>query len=736
MFNTINRSKILIFLLFTALVGCGGGGGDSAPPPPPTVTTISGVVSAPATTVAQYEKQNVMRMLASLLISDLHAAITGLTPVTSATVELIRINASGVQVGAVLETTTTNAVTGEYSLDYDGTLSSDLVVQVTGSSGVPMRALAVSETTDINPVTEYVMQQILDSINSSSGAITLSSVTETSVDDLISFVESLDITFTGTETVEETKTAIDSVAASEMDDKVAEGLYTIDLNGKTASSVISTNFCTDGTTGGWDYTFTNTGMTMFGSDSFNSDGAGNCAIGADETMTLTHADVIATDDIPFNCGNDHVCNFSDLNKVITGVDGDSRNFTSTYSHIPGTNTILYVKSASDGTSYTEIITLIGGASGGGSGPVVDTSIVGAWDFGHNTINMPGMVVFYENGFYIHYEADNTGGCSVGVEYGTYTYDGTTLNATQTVDNNGLCGLTETPFNVTITGDQFAVAGDQTLTRVDGGAGSLVGAWDVGGSTATPIGIVFYSNGFYIHWQDNSTDPNCSPDGGTTPGGVEYGTYTYNSANTVGIMTTSMPVDENFECGLSDMVGVTEFSVTGDVLTVTDSQGTDTINRLKAGSTPVSSLACGTVGGPYSYTDFMSVVSSCGSFPITDADLIGKSFNFATAPDEQYTFNADNTGVFTNDGGTTNFNITWLITQEGYLNIEYDIAGVGTTDLIDQFVAYAGDATTTGLFVKAYTEGEDPYFGDMVFDNTADGEIFQETVLEVSNGGTS
>lgn len=75
--------------------------------------------------------------------------------------------------------------------------------------------------------------------------------------------------------------------------------------------------------------------------------------------------------------------------------------------------------------------------------------------------------------------------------------------------------------------------------------------------------MFNPNGFYIHWQDTSSDPNCAP------GGVEYGTYTLNGTDLV----VSTTVDETGECGLRDSsMGGMDFtipnvSVSGDVLSI-------------------------------------------------------------------------------------------------------------------------------------------------------------------------
>lgn len=279
---------------------------------------------------------------------------------------------------------------------------------------------------------------------------------------------------------------------------------------------------------------------------------------------------------------------------------------------------------------TETIVTMGGAGT----TVTDTSIVGAWDFGFSETN-PGMVVFYDNGFYIIW--DGTAGCTTGgVEYGTYSYDGTTLISSQIVDENSDCGLSGTPsVDVAISGNDLDYdSGSILFSRVDGGADSLVGAWDIGGSTSSPAGLVFYDNGFYIQWQ-TSTDPNC------TPAGVEYGTYTFDPTLTVGLTSVNITVDENGECGLSHPMGVTEFSVAGNVLTIVDAIETITINRLgglvvgggtgggggggPAGGVTLADLEdtwaspCADEDGDGIYTIGSYIFRANGTFDVTDVD---------------------------------------------------------------------------------------------------------------------
>lgn len=354
-----------ITVLLLVLAGCSSGGDSGGTVQGPATTTITGTVKSPASIVVLFEKQNPASILASLFVPDLQAAITGLVPVTNATVELIRINNDGTQNGPVITSTTTDAATGEYNLAFAGTLTADLVVQVTATdvSGTPMRALVTAEITDINPVTEYVLRQILASIMDHNN-LTLSTVTAESVAELVTFIEALNITFTDTMDVDATATAIGAEAgANDIAALLDSSLYLLNLDDISATSVMTSSACTDGSEGGWRYTFNNTGLTLTGSDTFQPNGVGNCSTGTEETIALTHAEVQATADIPFNCGNDNMCTYADLNKVITGMDNDGRAFTSTYTHVPYSDTVTYVKVATpsaggSSTTYTEVLTLL------------------------------------------------------------------------------------------------------------------------------------------------------------------------------------------------------------------------------------------------------------------------------------------------------------------------------------------------------------------------------------------
>lgn len=128
------------------VAGCGGSSSsDSAADPQASSRDISGTATAPAGTVAYYEKQNAFELALNFFISPLAAAITGLEPIEGAAVELIRVDNNGDQVGDVLAETRTSGLTGSYNLTLpEGVnLAGNLVVRITGTNSKNLRAQVV-----------------------------------------------------------------------------------------------------------------------------------------------------------------------------------------------------------------------------------------------------------------------------------------------------------------------------------------------------------------------------------------------------------------------------------------------------------------------------------------------------------------------------------------------------------------------------------------------------------------
>lgn len=156
--------KPLVFALSVALTAsCGGGGGSDPDPDPVVSTTISGTVEAPGGIIAQFETNKPVLIAAiDFIIPAAKAAITGLQAVGGATVELIRIDDDGVQVGDVLASTVTS-ITGNYSLALPTgvSLAGNLIVRISGSTE-SMSAMVVDQAVNINPVSQFVLDKFVD----------------------------------------------------------------------------------------------------------------------------------------------------------------------------------------------------------------------------------------------------------------------------------------------------------------------------------------------------------------------------------------------------------------------------------------------------------------------------------------------------------------------------------------------------------------------------------------------
>ena len=192
---------------------------------------------------------------------------------------------------------------------------------------------------------------------------------------------------------------ISEAAAIENFETTLDENYSVNLTEITASSSISFSSCT-GVLGGWDYSFTNTTMTLTGTDTWN-----DCNLGEDETITVDVTGFAPDFDIPFNCQDYPVCTSADFNKVITGTDDDNRSFTSTYSFDRASSTLTYVKEV-ESTTFTETIILQ-------EGPGFLSLIPGTYE---SELDLDSFAtVFVLN-------ADNTGAWSYQEEGGSITWD--------------------------------------------------------------------------------------------------------------------------------------------------------------------------------------------------------------------------------------------------------------------------------------------------------------------------
>ena len=130
--------------------------------------------------------------------------------------------------------------------------------------------------------------------------------------------------------------------------------YVLQLSGKTATSVITAEYCSNNPQGGFTYSFNDTGFTMSGTDSFNStqDGTGvvTCTLGSAATETFLWTDVSAENSFAFYCGSN--CTYNQLNRVESGVDLDGRAHISSVWHTPNTDKVYSIKRITNDPTFT------------------------------------------------------------------------------------------------------------------------------------------------------------------------------------------------------------------------------------------------------------------------------------------------------------------------------------------------------------------------------------------------
>ncbi|WP_165313598.1 hypothetical protein [Vibrio ziniensis] len=159
-----------------AIAGCNGS--SSSSDSSTGQVTVSGTATAPSGSVALLRHYTAFDQLLNSIISPVYASMTGLDVVENALVELIEIDDEGNQVGDVIASTYTST-TGNYKITVPDTyqLNGSLVLRISGSNNLELRAQAVDSEVNINPISEYVLQKYI-SLDVDLSALTLSSVVE------------------------------------------------------------------------------------------------------------------------------------------------------------------------------------------------------------------------------------------------------------------------------------------------------------------------------------------------------------------------------------------------------------------------------------------------------------------------------------------------------------------------------------------------------------------------------
>ncbi|NGY06205.1 carboxypeptidase regulatory-like domain-containing protein [Solimonas terrae] len=129
--------------------GSGGGGSGAS-------YDYSGIVTAPSMDVAMLQSPSMLEQALSFVVPSAAATVSGLQPVSQATVELVDLDTDQVYGTAVTDSS------GTYELSGTAEPAGNLVLRVQGSN--TMRAPAASAAVDVNPVTETVVRSMVDAV--------------------------------------------------------------------------------------------------------------------------------------------------------------------------------------------------------------------------------------------------------------------------------------------------------------------------------------------------------------------------------------------------------------------------------------------------------------------------------------------------------------------------------------------------------------------------------------------
>ena len=352
----------------------------------------------------------------------------------------------------------------------------------------------------------------------------------------------------------------------------------IDLTKITTNSVITYDKCPL-TPGGWTYSFSPSAITLTGSDTWDTNA--NCTLGAEETFSVPVADLTSNSDLPFYCAAYPICVSADLNKTLSGTDGNGRAFTSTYSYDPAKKQLTYVKAVA-GDTFTEVISIHDANDA--------ASIVGAWVAVDDNGTGYSVVVFLDKSRYIvahtnNPDPDNDLGLTVPVsaEYGTYTWDPAsgTLTTIALGQSDGINGFSDIPTsNVNIYGNNLTLTVEGKtfpLTKISS-ASSVIGAWILGASNTDYNVLVFLDDSRYIIAHTNNTEPDPVLQI-TVPVSAEYGTYTWDPIGET--FTATALGQSDGQGGLSNPTGNSTVQVDTKNLIMTDSvDGATSLTRVE------------------------------------------------------------------------------------------------------------------------------------------------------------
>ncbi|MDD1779848.1 hypothetical protein LRP49_01445 [Enterovibrio sp. ZSDZ35] len=203
----ILKNSVAIPALLLGLVACSDNNTSSSPTPSPT-SSVSGTVSAPSGAIVNFSKPTLFEQL----FPPAYAAIVGLEPVRNATVELIRVDDDGKQIGDVIASAPTS-ITGEYNISLPSgvSLAGNLIVRVRGQN-TDLHAIALSQKVNVDPASHYIYQNLVDS------DLVLADLADNHIVTLRGIIDELDLT-AGTD-LTETLAALDAVAGYQLQQEI------------------------------------------------------------------------------------------------------------------------------------------------------------------------------------------------------------------------------------------------------------------------------------------------------------------------------------------------------------------------------------------------------------------------------------------------------------------------------------------------------------------------------------
>jgi len=205
-----------LILLLTSLLwlsACGTGDGRNLSKPV-SGGQITGTVLLPSQQVTLRPASTFLTQLVDILIPQVIADVTGLVPVASATVELVRLDSQG-NVISVIDTTTSDG-SGIYTFTTTLLPDSTLAVRLPNEP-VTTRAIVTDSTTDISPVSEAVIRAIVNEIVAVPTTV-IENFTLTEIISMVDLVNGMDIDVSGAADFDAAVVTVEGEAGSTLTD--------------------------------------------------------------------------------------------------------------------------------------------------------------------------------------------------------------------------------------------------------------------------------------------------------------------------------------------------------------------------------------------------------------------------------------------------------------------------------------------------------------------------------------